>query len=66
MAALVTIDELAYELHVSKSTIHRLVRAGLPHVRIGRLVRFRKDRVEDYLDMASSGRTPLVKRRRPR
>jgi len=58
----VTIDELAFELHVSKSTIRRLVKKGLPHIKLGRLVRFKKDRVEAYLDRMSSDRSRLIRR----
>lgn len=64
MGLLITIDELAFELHVSKSTIHRLMKGGLPCVKLGRLVRFKQDKVSEYLDRMSSDRTPLVRRSR--
>ena len=57
-----TIGDLAKELQVSESTVRRLMRAGLPHFKVGRLTRFRKDRVEKYLDRNSSERHRLVRR----
>ena len=60
--AFLTIDQLAAELQVSRSTIHRLVHAGLPRQKVGRSVRFRMDRVVAYLDKVSSGRRALVSR----
>ncbi|HDT14510.1 MAG TPA: DNA-binding protein [Candidatus Aminicenantes bacterium] len=65
MALLVSVEELAEELRVSRSTVNRLVRAGLPHIKIGRLVRFRMDRVVAFLDREASDRKRLVRRRRP-
>jgi len=57
-----TIGDLAKELQVSESTVHRMMRGGLPHFKVGRLVRFKKDRVEKYLDRTSSDRARLVRR----
>ncbi|HUT08645.1 MAG TPA: helix-turn-helix domain-containing protein [Candidatus Latescibacteria bacterium] len=59
---ILTIGDLAKELQVSESTIFRWLRAGLPHIKIGRLVRFKKDRVEKYLDRMSSDRHRLIRR----
>lgn len=59
---ILTIGDLAKELQVSESTVRRLMRAGLPHIKVGRLVRFKKDRVEKYLDRMSSDRLRLVRR----
>ena len=59
---LLTRKDLARELQVSEQTIHRLVKAGLPCIRLGRLVRFRMDRVEAYLDRLSSDRVRLIMR----
>ena len=57
-----TIGDLAEELRVSKSTVHRMMRGGLPHIKVGRLVRFKKDRIEAYLDRMSSDRVRLIRR----
>jgi len=59
---ILTIGDLAKELQVSESTVHRMMRGGLPHIKVGRLTRFRKDRVEKYLDRNSSERHRLVRR----
>lgn len=58
---LVTRSELAKEFQVSESTIFRWLRAGLPHIKIGRLVRFKKDRVEKYLDRIRSERHRIMR-----
>ena len=43
-------DEAAAYLGVSLSTIHRLTRAGeLAHVRVGRLIRFRREDLDAFL-----------------
>jgi excisionase family DNA binding protein len=62
MPLLATIEDLSKLLQVSESTIHRLVKAGLPCIKLGRLTRFRVDRVEKYLDRMSSERVRLVRR----
>jgi len=59
---ILTIGDLAKELQVSESTVHRMMRGGLPHFKVGRLVRFKKDRVEKYLDRMSSDRHRLIRR----
>lgn len=59
---ILTIGDLAKELQVSESTVRRMMRGGLPHFKVGRLVRFKKDRVEKYLDRMSSDRVRLVRR----
>jgi len=59
---ILTIGDLAKELQVSESTVHRMMRGGLPYIKVGRLVRFKKDRVEKYLDRTSSDRIRLVRR----
>lgn len=47
--ALLTSDELAQSLKVSRSKLDELVRAGLPHVRCGATRRFEFDRVLTWL-----------------
>jgi excisionase family DNA binding protein len=59
---ILTIGDLAKELQVSESTVHRMMRGGLPHFKVGWLVRFKKDRVEKYLDRMSSERHRLIRR----
>ncbi|MCX6574892.1 MAG: helix-turn-helix domain-containing protein [Candidatus Aminicenantes bacterium] len=63
MPLLATIEDLSELLQVSESTIHRLIKAGLPCIKVGRLLRFKVDRVEKYLDRMSSDRIRLVRRR---
>lgn len=46
---LMTSDELAQSLKVSRSKLDELVRAGLPHVRCGATRRFEFDRVLTWL-----------------
>ena len=53
---LLTIDEASSWLHVSVSTVRRLIRNGeLTPSRIGRSVRIRSSVIEDYLDAHQSG-----------
>jgi len=45
-----TIDQLSQYLNVKKSTLYFQVESGeLPHYRIGRLIRFRKDEVDAWM-----------------
>ena len=57
-----TTEEVAGFLKVSPSTVKRMVRAGMPCFRIGRAVRFRKDRIQSYLERISNERHPLMRR----
>lgn len=59
---ILTSEDVAELLRVSERTIHRMVRAGLPCFRIGRAVRFRKDRVQAYIERLSNERHPLIRR----
>jgi len=46
-----TIDELSKYLNVRKSTLYFKVASGdLPHYRIGRLIRFKKCELDDWLE----------------
>lgn len=48
--AALSADEAAAYLGFSLSTIHRLTRAGeLAHVRVGRLIRFRREDLDSFL-----------------
>lgn len=47
--ALLTSDELAESLKVSRSKLDELVRSGLPHLRVGATRRFEFERVLAYL-----------------
>lgn len=50
---LLTVEDAAAILRMSKMTVYRLVDSGdLPHFRIGRTVRIRKDDFEHYLRRA--------------
>jgi excisionase family DNA binding protein len=50
MIDLLTTKDVCEKLKVSRMTLHRLVRRGsLPVVRLGRLLRFRADSIEQYL-----------------
>jgi len=50
MDKLLTIDELAEVLSAKKSTIYQWVHLGLiPHVKVGRLLRFREEDIEKWL-----------------
>lgn len=46
---LMTSDELAQSLKVSRSKLDELVRSGLPHLRVGATRRFELERVLAYL-----------------
>ena len=61
---LVTAEELAATLNVSRSTIYHLTQAGrIPHYKTGRLVRFNLDAVlnalhHEAIDQAVASRPP--------
>ena len=46
---LLTVDQLAEALNVSRKTVYRLIDSGLPHYRVGAHVRFRLPEVLDAL-----------------
>jgi len=58
MNRLLTPDEIAEKLGVQKSTIYQWTHQGfIPHVKLGRFVRFREVEVQRWLDKrASTGR----------
>lgn len=48
---ILTIDELAAYLKISKSTLYKLVREGkLPSQKVGKHWRFRKEAIDRWLD----------------
>lgn len=56
MARLLTADEVAEQLRVGKSFIYDQARAGhLPHVRVGRYVRFHQDDLDAWIDAQRIG-----------
>ncbi|MEW6349730.1 MAG: helix-turn-helix domain-containing protein [Thermodesulfobacteriota bacterium] len=57
-----TTEEVAELLRVSISTIRKWVHYGfVPHVKIGRLVRYRRSDITQWIDeRATEGRTGLV------
>ena len=45
-----TIDELAHYLKISKSTLYKLAQnGGLPGIKVGRHWRFHKEAIDDWL-----------------
>jgi len=56
---LLTADEVAALLRVTKAWVYAETRRGaLPHVRLGRYVRFRESAVRDWVEAIESGRPP--------
>ena len=57
-------DDVAAALGVSRDWIYAEVRAGrIPHVRLGRNVRFRSATIEDWLCGLESGTIPSTSKR---
>ena len=55
-SALVTADEIGEATHMSRSTVYELAKAGiLPSVRVGRRIRFDREKVMAALASRSSG-----------
>ncbi len=59
---ILTLEDVAKLLKVSESTVYRMVKAGMPSIKIGRAVRFRMDKVQTYLDRLSEERHRLIRR----
>lgn len=54
-SGLLTVDEVATYLRISRAKAYQLVAAGdLPSVRMGRSVRVRRDKLADWLDERSA------------
>jgi excisionase family DNA binding protein len=46
-----TIDDLSEHLSIKRSTLYSMVESGeLPHYRIGRLIRFKRDDVDQWME----------------
>ncbi len=51
MQALMTLDEVAAYLRLSKDTVYRMVKSGrIPAVKVGTQWRFRRPEVEQWLE----------------
>ncbi len=51
MKEFLTIDELSEYLNLKRSNLYSMVESGvLPHYRIGRLIRFKKDDVNQWME----------------
>jgi excisionase family DNA binding protein len=63
MTRLLTVEEVAERLGVTKHWVWAQARAGrIPHVQLGRYRRFREDALEEWLDQLerpSAARRPL-------
>ena len=52
---LLTVPETAAFLDVSRDTVYRLIREGqLPHVRLGRLLRVPRTKLDEWLETETS------------
>lgn len=59
--ALLTVDQVADLLQISRRAVYRLVSAGLPHIRLdGRRLRFRERELERWLDARAIEAAPPV------
>ncbi len=55
MDKLLTIDQMAEILGVQKSTLYQWTHTGfIPHIKLGRFVRFRESDVNNWLEKKSS------------
>lgn len=64
LGRLLDADDVAAALGVSRDWIYAEVRAGrIPHVRLGRNVRFRSQAVEDWIAGLESGRMSATPKR---
>jgi excisionase family DNA binding protein len=51
-----TINEISEYLNLKRSTVYSMVEAGeLPHYKIGRLIRFKQDEVDRWMDEHRKG-----------
>lgn len=61
-----TVEQVAEGLQVSTSKLRRLTRAGrIPHLKIGRLVRYELDRVTDALRVPAQTVAPRLRAMAP-
>jgi excisionase family DNA binding protein len=60
-ATVLTIDELADYLRISKSTLYKLAQLGaIPGQKVGRHWRFHKDAIDQWLKSQSDGQAPTA------
>ena len=58
-----TVSDLAQYLRIKPATIYAMVESRkIPHYKIGRLIRFKKDEIDQWLEMQKRG--DVVKRRK--
>lgn len=51
MSNLLTVEEVAARLQLSEYRVYELTRQGaMPHVKIGRLIRFTEAQIEEFVD----------------
>ena len=61
MEKLLTVPEVAVILQVKPSTVYTWVREGkIPHIRVGRLIRFRPLQIEEFISRNGHGRRQKV------
>lgn len=59
MEKLLTVPEFAELVRVQSSTIYTQVGQGkIPHIRVGRLIRFKKEHVDEFLRAAEFSSLP--------
>jgi PTS system nitrogen regulatory IIA component len=64
MEPLLTVEEIARYLKVRPSTIYQWTHQGfIPHIKLGNLVRFRKSRVDEWLEKKALGGRVVLKAR---
>lgn len=67
LTTVLTIEELADYLKISKSTLYKLAQEGaLPGQKVGRHWRFHREAVDQWLRQEPSKPTEQPKRRKPR
>jgi excisionase family DNA binding protein len=65
--AVLTIDDLADYLKISKSTLYKLAQEGaLPGQKVGRHWRFHRDAVDQWLRREPAAKSKSQNRRKPR
>lgn len=63
-SALLSVPELSAYLGIKTKTIYAKIEAGeIPHYRIGRLVRFRLDEINSWLESCKKSKAPAVEPR---
>jgi excisionase family DNA binding protein len=66
-STVLTIDDLAEYLKISKSTLYKLAQEGaLPGQKVGRHWRFHREAIDQWLRHEPTAKTKNQKRRKPR